>query len=91
LDIKFVQNKLKYNMASCFGSKTGNVKSVNNYQNISFKFNTELNDKIYAVEAPDAIMPINGSQTIFRYADNEYSAGIGFKDGYRCSCIRFSV
>lgn len=89
LDIKFVQNKLKYNMASCFGSKTGNVKSVNNYQNISFKFNTELNDKIYAVEAPDAIMPINGSQTIFRYADNEYSAGIGFKDGYGVVALGF--
>ncbi len=81
-DQKFVKNILKYNIASGFASKTGEIKSVNNYSKIDFKFNTELNDKIYSVEAPDAILPVSGSSTILRYKDNDYSAAIGYKNEY---------
>jgi hypothetical protein len=88
-DIKFAINKLKYNIASGFASKIGEVKSANNFSNIKFKFNTELNDKIYAVEAPDALLPVNGSQTLLRYTDNDYSAGIGYKSEYGVVCIGF--
>ncbi len=81
-DAKFVKEYLKYNIASGYASKTGEVHSVDNLFLNSFKFNTELNNKIYAVEAPDAILPINGSKTILRFMDNEYSAAVAYKGNY---------
>nr|HPN39806.1 N-acetylmuramoyl-L-alanine amidase [Melioribacteraceae bacterium] len=88
-DIKFALNKLKYNIASGYASKTGLVKSVNKFSNISFCFNTELNDKLYAVESPDALLPVNGSKTIMRYIDNDYSAAIGYKNEYGIIALGF--
>jgi hypothetical protein len=45
-------------------------------------YNTELNDSIYAVEAPDALYPFGGSETILRYFENRMGAGIGYKKDY---------
>lgn len=81
-DAKFIKEYLKYNIASGFASKTGELYSVDILFVGNFKFNTELNNKIYAVEAPDAILPINGSKTILRYKDNEYSAAVAYKGDY---------
>ncbi len=53
------------------------------------KFNTELNSEIYAVEAPDAIGPVNGSINILRYKENDTSAGILYKEEYGVVAIGF--
>ncbi len=45
-------------------------------------YNTGLNDSIYAVEAPDALYPFDGSETILRYSENNFGAGIGYKKDY---------
>ncbi len=84
LDMKFAKDKLKYVIATGWASKNG-VVEINNSFNCNLKtvkFNTELNDKIYQVEAPDAINPTKDSKTLFRYNDNQFSAGIGYKNEY---------
>jgi hypothetical protein len=41
-----------------------------------------LNDSIYAAEAPDAIAPVNKSESLLRYNENYYSAAVGYKYEY---------
>ena len=46
----------------------------------------ELNDKIYAVESPDAIYPAdtNTGATVMRYTENNIPAGVATsKNGYK--------
>ena len=82
--IKFAEKFLKYDWDSDHASKTGKVHSSNLafLPGINFAFNVELNDSIYAVEAPDAIIPTDESENILRYSENEFSAGVAFKKNY---------
>ncbi|PKL89815.1 MAG: xanthan lyase [Ignavibacteriae bacterium HGW-Ignavibacteriae-2] len=84
-DVKFVKEKLKYNLSSDHAVKKGLVHSVNGKflpEKFEFFFNTELNDSIYAAEAPDAIAPVNKSESLLRYNENYYSAAVGYKYEY---------
>jgi len=84
-DIKFAENVLKYRLDTDHGSSEGNVYSADSAFMTKFKgfeFNTKLNDKIYAVENPDAIGAIDSSNVILRYGENEFPAGIGYKAKY---------
>ncbi len=50
----------------------------------NFSFNASYDPAIYTVEAPDAIDPEgSGAKTIFRYKQNNSSAGVGFRGNYR--------
>ena len=43
-----------------------------------------MNDKSYAVEAPDAIRPVGkGAEIVLRYAENGLGAGIAYKGPYK--------
>ncbi len=84
-NIKFAQNVLKINWGTNHAAVTGKVYfNSNNFgkEGSSFTFNAELNEEIYQVEAPDAVQPINGSETILRYSENNFSAAAGFKNEY---------
>jgi hypothetical protein len=55
-----------------------------------FSFNTGYSDKIYQVEAPDAIEASGkGAVCAFRYSQNNTSAGIIFKDTYKTVILGF--
>ena len=54
----------------------------------SFRFDTQLNPHVYPVESPDALEPACPEAfTIFRYFDNNLSAGVAFTDGTRSSVV----
>ena len=83
--IEFAKNILHYSLVTDHAAKTGTVfptRSSFLKDLWSFKYSTDLNDSIYAVEAPDAIAPQNGAQTILRYSENQFSAAIGYKNNY---------
>jgi len=85
LDVQFAKRVLKFNWLSDHASTSGKVLSVSNSffgEPVYLTYNTELNDKIYAVEAPDAIGPTVGSKPILRYDDNRFSAGVAYKQEY---------
>jgi len=91
-DINFAENILKYKLASDHAVREGKVYSIDENilpKNFTMEFNTEPNDKIYAVEAPDAIGPINGSKTFLRYEENRYSAGVYFEGNGKIVVIGF--
>jgi hypothetical protein len=83
--INFAKNTLHFNLVTDHAAKSGDVSPARSsfLKNLfSFKYNNELNDSIYAVEAPDAIAPQNGAQTILRYSENQFSAAVGYKNNY---------
>jgi hypothetical protein len=91
-NIKFAQDVLKINWGTNHAAVTGKVFfNSNNFgeKGSSFTFNTELNEEMYAVEAPDAIQPINGSETILRYNENNFSAAAGYKGDYNVIVFGF--
>ena len=80
-DKKFATDVLKYRFMTHYASTDGKVKSVANPYGFTGKYNfvTAMNPVKYAVEAADAIVPVGaGAFTIFRYAENNISAGIAF-------------
>lgn len=90
--IVFANNVLKLKLKTGHAVKTGKVYSVNDnfIANKSlFSFNTDFDDKVYKVEAPDEIGAINGSEVLLRYAENEFSAATGFKGGYNIVVFGF--
>ncbi|MBR1538712.1 MAG: hypothetical protein IJ636_04315, partial [Bacteroidales bacterium] len=72
------------------------VKGVQNPLGLPWKsrfiFNTELNDIVYAVESPDGLTPVgDGAYTIFRYAENNISAGVAYQGDYKTVALGFPV
>lgn len=62
--------------ASPFGSLAGR-----------YEYFHELNDECYAVESPDAVEPAcEGAFTVFRYGENNLSAGVAYRDDVRRIC-----
>ena len=51
-----------------------------------------MNDKMYAVESPDALVPsCSDSYTVFRYSDNNISAGVAYKGDYGVVSLGFPI
>lgn len=91
---EFAKNVLKYRWMTHYASHTGNVKSVGNPFGIKgeYSFHTRLNDRMYAVESPDGLVPEGpGAYTIFRYADNNISAGVAYRGDYRTVSLGFPI
>ncbi|MBN2602434.1 MAG: xanthan lyase [Candidatus Marinimicrobia bacterium] len=93
ISIKFVENNLKYRWRTNYAVKTGGVWSVDSAFltfGETFQFNTELNPRIYAAEAPDAIEPADSlATTILRYSENNTSAAVAYSGKYRVVAFGF--
>ena len=89
----FANKVLKYKWRTDHAVNNGSVYSVNDSFNSvkEFEFNYKLNDKIYKVESPDGIEPADSSnaKTIFRYSQNNVSAGVGYKGNYNTVILGF--
>lgn len=92
-DQAFASNILKYKWRAGRAAVTGEVKSVlSPFASISGKFDfyTTPNSISYAVESPDAIEPEGDDcYTIFRYSENNLSAGIAYKGTYKTCVLGF--
>jgi hypothetical protein len=81
----FANNVLRFEFKTTHASRTGKVYSVNNNfsKNIfKFDYNSEFDERIYKVEAPDEISAINGSEVLMRFTENEFSTMVGYKGKY---------
>lgn len=97
----FAEEVLKFRWMTHYASSTGEVKMVQNplgvgYNKIPsnvYSFNTRPNSKVYSVESPDGLVPVGpNAWTIFRYADNNISAGVAYKGAdYRCVTLGFPI
>jgi hypothetical protein len=77
----FANQVLRYAWATDHASQKGMVVPVDTSfmtpANV-LHFNTSATSLNYAVDYPDAITPTEGSRTILRYAENQFSAGTGY-------------
>lgn len=92
-DKDFATNILKYKWRVNRAATTGEVKNVASpYQEFSgnYTYHNELNPECYVVEAPDGIVPADENAfTIFRYTENNISAGVAYKGIYKTCILGF--
>ena len=88
-EMQFTENVLKYTFGgSMAGTTTGTVSGANS----SFTFPIQINEKSYAVHAPDCILPIGGAYSTFVYTPGNYGAGIAYKGtDYRTFVLGFPL
>jgi hypothetical protein len=90
----FAEGILKYKWRTNFASKTGEVKAVQSPYNFKGKYSffTEPNEISYCVETPDGLEPVGeNAWTIFRYSDNNISAGVAYKGIYSSVALGFPI
>jgi len=81
---------LKIKWRTDHAAKTGRCYSVTNELTFNGEINTEYNLEQYPVEAPDGIEPFDtDAQTIFRYAENNISAGVLYEGNYKVVALGF--
>ncbi len=80
--IRFSRETLKTVFAADHASRGGEVVSVDAgflTPGTTVHFATQMNDSIYAVDAPEGIGPVRGGRTLMRYTENGISAAVGYK------------
>ena len=88
---KFAAEVLGYKWRVGQAAVVGNIYAVPSIHkqlsnNGSWNFETELNDKVYAVESPDAVYPADKKTgaTVLRYTENNIPAGVAASmNGYK--------
>lgn len=92
-DINFVNHVLKFKLDTNWADKKGLVFAPDSSfmpEMSMISYNTKYNRKIYAVTAPDAIIPYHRlSHVILRYRQDRFSAGIGYRGKYNVVVFGF--
>lgn len=92
-DQQFASDILKYKWRVGRAAVEGKVKSIASPFPVlsgNYEFYTKLNSVSYAVESPDAIEPVGeNSHTIFRYSENNLSAGVAYSGTYKTCILGF--
>jgi len=86
----FAKDILKIRNVTGHASIKGEVKTLKSFgENYSFRYNTELNDSVYAVTAAGSIIHTGEGEILLRYSENEFSAGAGYKKEYGVAAFSF--
>ena len=80
------------NCAAVTGQVRGEQNSCGITRNSRYYFNQQLGERVYCVESPDGLTPVGkGASTIFRYAENNISAGVAYQGDYKTVVLGFPV
>ena len=92
-DKKFAMEVLKYKWRVGQAATTGRVKCVASPFTAlarDYTYYNELNEVSYVVESPDAIEPATKeAYTVMRYPENNLSAGVAYRGGYKTCVLGF--
>lgn len=92
-DKEFANKVLRYKWRVGQAAVTGKAKTVASPFSVfdgQYDFYTQLNSNSYAAESPDALEPFgDDSYTVFRYSENNLSAGIVSDNNYKTCIIGF--
>lgn len=92
-DQEFAKNILRYTWRVDRAAVEGKVKSVSSPFPMlagTYEYHSKLNPDCYAVESPDAIEPSSeNSFTVFRYSENNLSAGVASVGEYKTLVLGF--
>ena len=91
-DVKFARNVLRVQWATNHAARRGelfwNADSTHS-RDERLSFNQRYDPQLYTVEAPDALNPVNGSRTVLRYRENEFSAAVAYSGKYKTVVMGF--
>lgn len=90
--IQFAEDFLRYKWRTNHAVKSGGVYSTDHVRDdfqTEFHFNTTYNTNIYKIEAPDAIEPVGGAKTAFRFKENNSSAGVLYQGEHSSLILGF--
>ena len=91
--LKFASDVLHFKPRTGHAVKNGEVYATDYAKPVftgNLSFSTGFSDKIYSVEAPDAIEPSGkGAISGFRYSENNTSAGVVFRGKYKIVILGF--
>ena len=92
-DTLFAEQVLKYQLDTDYADKTGYFYSADQTfmpPSDTLHFNTGYRPDIYQVEAPDALIPADStSKVLMRYAENQFSAAVGYRNTYSVVTMGF--
>ena len=92
-DTLFADQVLKYKLDTNYADKTGYFYSADQTfmsPSDTLRFNTGYRPDIYQVEAPDALIPADSkARVLMRYAENQFSAAVGYRDTYSVVTMGF--
>ena len=91
-DRDFATKVLKYTWRTGQAAIAGKIKSVDSPFQFTgnYKYYNKPNSESYVVESPDAIEPADRAAfTVFRYSENNLSAGVAFKGDYKTCVLGF--
>jgi hypothetical protein len=81
----FVRDVLRYSWAASHACVTGSVEPAGDAflpQVGDIRFQTRPGPQLYGAEAVDALSPAPGGTVLLRYAENQFSAAVGFRKEY---------
>lgn len=91
----FITGVLKYKWMTNNATAGCDVKMVSNPFGLplsAYSFHTKPNPYRYQVESPDGLVPADkNAYTIFRYSDNNISAGVAYDGAYRVVSLGFPI
>ena len=80
------EDVLKYSFESSVQNRiSGNIFGLGR----AFTIPREMNEKIYSVPSPDCIVPVSNAFPVFKYVDENRSAGTAYKGDYRTFIMGF--
>ncbi len=80
--MRFAREVLKCTWVTGHASRTGTIVPVAPpflENKVPVSFCTDLNDRIYPVESPDALAAVKGGTTLLRYGENLFGAAVGYR------------
>lgn len=88
----FLRHTLHIHLLANDASKLGEVHTAycpigEEVDDFTFHFSQTRNDSIYEVESPDALRPSYGGQTLMRYTENNFGAGIVYQKKDQSSLV----
>jgi hypothetical protein len=81
----FAKETLRFGLGATHASRGGGVYSVQTTSMPAGEwraFREEPTREMYGIESVDALSPANGGNVILRYAENEFGAGVAYKEQY---------
>jgi hypothetical protein len=90
--IRFVRDILHYALVTDHAARSGRVvPAVEGFLTSRelIVFQPEGTESNYGVESADAIAPVDGAELLFRYAENGFSAGTGYRGPWSVVALGF--
>ncbi len=94
ISVQFARSVLHFNWVTNHAARTGDVFNSDTTflpRGTEFRFNQQPSSGLYAVESPDALVPADSGAQLLRYSENQFGAGVGYKQACGVIVMGFPI